>query len=265
MTTNIHPTAIIEDGAKIGDNVTIGAYSIVGKNVTIGDNSTLHSHVVIEGHTTIGRDNEFFPFSVVGKAPQHLKYEGEASTIVIGDRNVFRESITVHPGTKVGAMTTIIGNDNMIMVDAHIAHDCIIGNHVIITNGVMFAGHVEVDDFAYIGGNTAVLQFVRIGKHAMISGMSCLTTDVIPFGNVFGSKATLVGLNLIGLKRRGFDKDQITSIRRAYRMLFAQEGAFSERLEEVEELFADVELVMEVVQFIKDGAGKPLCHPSKQG
>ncbi|MGU9962050.1 MAG: acyl-ACP--UDP-N-acetylglucosamine O-acyltransferase [Candidatus Puniceispirillales bacterium WSBS_2018_MAG_OTU23] len=259
-----HPSAIIEDGAVIGDNVSIGPFCIIGKNVTIGANSCLHSHVVIDGHTSIGADNKFFPFAVVGTAPQHTLYEGEESTIVIGDRNVFRENITVHPGTKLGNMTTIIGNDNMFFVGSHVAHDCVIGDNVILTNDTMIGGHVVIDDYVYIGGNTAIKQYIRIGKHAMISGLAGVRSDVIPFGMASGMPANLVGLNLIGLKRRNFNKDDITIIRRAYRMLFAEEGTFGERIIEVEELYGDIELVAGMLKFIKDGGAKPLCHPSKQ-
>ncbi|MCE2517630.1 MAG: acyl-ACP--UDP-N-acetylglucosamine O-acyltransferase [Alphaproteobacteria bacterium] len=265
MSSSIHPTAIIEDGASIGDNVAIGPYSYIGANVTIGAGCTLHSHVVVDGHTTLGEGNEIFPFAVIGKAPQHMLYEGEASTLVIGNNNLFRENTTIHPGTKVGAMTTIIGDGNMFFVGCHVAHDCVIGNNVIMTNDVLIGGHVVVDDYAYLGGSCAIKQYIRIGPHAMISGLAGVTADVIPFGNVFGNRAELVGLNLIGLKRRGFSKDSITTIRRAYRMLFAMEGTFNERLEEVERLYSDNELVAQILQFIKDGGDNPLCHPAKTG
>lgn len=265
MSGIVHPTAIISDGAKIGDNVSIGPYSIIGDHVTIGDNCVLHSNVVIDGHTTLGSENEIFPFAVLGKAPQHVKYEGEKSTLEIGDRNIIRENVTMHPGTQVGTMKTIVGNDNMFFVGSHVAHDCILGNNIIMTNDSMLAGHVELADYVYIGGNSAVKQFVRIGPHAMIAGMTAAMADVIPFGSVFGSRGFLVGLNLVGLKRRGFDKDEISAVRRAYRMLFADEGKFSERLEEVEENFGQHELVKMILDFIKDGGDKPLCHPQRQG
>lgn len=265
MTTAIHPSAIIADGAKIGADVTIGPYCVIGDHVVIGDHCKLHSHVVIDGHTTLGQDNEIYPFAVIGKAPQHVKYHGEASTLVIGDRNVIRENVTMHPGTEVGTMTTKIGHDNMFFVGCHIAHDCLVGNSTIITNDAMLGGHVEIGDFAYVGGNSAIKQFVRIGQYAMVGGMTGVTADVIPYGNVFGPKASLVGLNLIGLKRRGFDKDQVSAIRRAYRMLFADEGTFSERLIEVEQDYGDIDLVASVLAFIKEGGDSPLCHPERQG
>ena len=265
MSSLIHPTAIIADGAKIGAHVAIGPYSVIGENVVIGDHCTLHSHVVIDGHTTLGQNNEIYPFAVIGKAPQHTKFHGEASTLVIGDRNVIREHVTMHPGTEVGTMTTVVGDDNMFFVGCHVAHDCIVGNSTIITNDAMLGGHVEIGDFAYVGGNSAIKQFVRIGQYAMVGGMTGVTADVIPFGNVFGPKAALVGLNLIGLKRRGFGKDEISAIRRAYRMLFADEGTFSERLVEVEQDYGDIDLVASVLRFIKEGGDNPLCHPERQG
>lgn len=264
MTSQIHPTAIIANGAKIGRDVTIGPYSIIGENVVIGDNCTLHSHVVIDGNTTLGTDNEIFPFAVIGKAPQHTLYEGEPSTLVIGNRNILRENVTIHPGTKVGIMTTTIGDDNFFLAHVHIGHDCVVGNHTIFTNESKIGGHVIIEDYVYVGASAAIRQFVRIGKHAMISTMTAVMADVIPYGSVFGTRAVLVGLNLIGLKRRGFSKDQITTIRRAYRMLFADEGTFSERFAEVEQDYGEHELVADVLNFIKAGGDNALCHPKRQ-
>jgi len=265
MASQIHPTAIIADGASLGQDVIIGPYCIIGEHVQIGDRCHLHAHVVMDGHTTLGDDNEIYPFAVLGKAPQHVHYKGEDSTLVIGHRNLIREHVTMHPGTKVGAMTTVVGDDNMFFVGCHVAHDCVVGHHVIITNDAMLGGHVDVGDYAYIGGNSAIKQFVRIGQYAMVAGMTGVTADVIPFGSVFGSRAEMVGLNLVGLKRRGFSKDQISAIRRAYRMLFADEGTFSERFEEVTRDYGDIDLVAMVLKFIKDGGDKPLCHPARQG
>ena len=261
--SHIHPTAIIEDGADIGEGVTIGPFCTIGPNVKIGDGCILKSHVVIDGHTTLGCDNKISPFVALGLDPQHTLYEGEESTLVIGDRNIIREGVTMHTGTKVGIMTTKIGNDCMFLAGSHVAHDCIVGNNVIMINESLIGGHVVLGDYAYIGANSGVKQWMRVGKHAMVSSMTGVMADIIPYGNVFGSRGELVGLNLIGLKRRGFDKDKITSIRRAYRMLFAMEGTFSERLEEVRRLYGDIDLVAEMLQFIDDGGDSPLCHPSK--
>lgn len=263
MAERIHPTAIIADGASIADDVQIGPYCVIGANVRLGAGCILHSHVVIEGHTTLGENNEIYPFAVLGKAPQHTRYDGEASTLEIGNGNVIRENVTMHPGTAVGTMKTVIGNDNLFFVACHIAHDCVLGNNIIVTNDAMLGGHVEIDDFAYIGGNSAIKQFVRIGKHAMISGMTGVTADVIPFGSVFGSRAMLVGLNLVGMRRRGINRDQISNLRKAYRLLFAPEGTFSERLEEVTELYGKDEEVAAILAFIRDGGDKPLCHPDR--
>ena len=259
----VHPTAIVAEGADLADDVTIGPFCVIGEHVSLGAGCHLHSHVVIEGHTRIGEGNEIFPFAVLGKAPQHTLYKGEASTLEIGDNNVIRENVTMHPGTALDNMVTRIGDNNLFFVACHIAHDCVLGNNIIITNDAMLGGHVHIDDYAYIGGNSAIKQYVRIGKHAMISGMTGVTADVIPYGSVFGPRAVLTGLNLIGLKRRGFSKDQVTLIRRAYRLLFAQEGTFNERMDEVDRLYGDDREVKAILTFIKDGGDKPLCHPER--
>lgn len=264
MTSLIHPTAIIEDGAVLGQNVRIGAYCWIGSGVSLGDNCVLHSHVVLDGKTSLGSDNELFPFAVLGKRPQDLKYKGEATTIVIGNRNVFREHTTVHPGTKSDKATTTIGDDNKFFIGVHIAHDCVIGDSVIMANDTVLAGHVSVEDFVYIGGNTSIRQFTRIGAHSMVGGASAIFHDVIPYGNVFGVNSELVGLNLVGMKRRGIPRDDIASLQRAYRSLFASQGTFSERLKEVEASYADSPMVAEVVDFIKRANGRSICQPPKK-
>lgn len=263
MSDRIHPTAIIADGASIADDVQIGPYSIIGEHVRLGAGCKLHSHVVIDGHTTLGENNEIYPFAVLGKAPQHTRYDGEPSTLEIGNNNIIRENVTMHPGTAVDNMKTVIGDNNAFFVACHIAHDCVLGNNIIVTNDAMLGGHVHIDDFAYIGGNSAIKQFVRIGKHAMISGMTGVTADVIPYGSVFGPKASLVGLNLVGMKRRGIGREQISDLRKAYRLLFAPEGTFSERMEQVRELYGNDEEVKAILDFIHQGGDKPLCHPER--
>lgn len=263
MTDRIHPTAIIAEGAKIAEDVQIGPYCMIGENVEIGAGTVLRSHVVIEGHTYIGENNDIYPFAVLGMKPQHTQYKGEPSVLEIGHRNTIRESVTMHPGTAMDNMLTKVGDDNLFFVGCHVAHDCILGNHIIITNDSMLGGHVHIGDFAYIGGNSAVKQYVRVGKHAMISAMTGVTADVIPFGLVFGPRAVMTGLNLIGLKRRGFPRDQITTLRRAYRLLFANEGTFNERFEEVKSLYGHEEEVQVILDFIKEGGDKPLCHPDR--
>ena len=196
MQTTIHPTALVSETAALGQNVTIGAYCVIGDKVTLGDNVTLHSHVVIDGNTKLGQGSEVFSFASLGLAPQHTHYEGEDSELIIGRNNVIREYVTFHPGTAVGNMRTVIGDNNLFYVGSHIAHDCIVGSHVILANGVNVGGHVEVGDYAYFGGNSAIHPFVRIGSHSIIGGGTAVTADVIPFGLASGPRAALHGLNL---------------------------------------------------------------------
>ena len=259
--TDIHPTAIVDPSAQIGDNVVIGPFSCVGGEVVIGDGVELKSHVVLDGRTTIGRDCAIFPFASIGHRPQDLKYSGEDSVLNIGERNIIREYVTMNPGTQGGGMETRVGDDNLFMVGAHVAHDCIVGNHVIMANNATLAGHVIVGDFAIIGGLAAVHQFCRIGRHAMIGGMSGVENDIIPYASVMGGRASLSGLNLVGLKRRGFTKDEIGSLRVAYRQLFAEEGLLSKRIEDVAKQFPDLEAVMEIVEFIRADSSRGLTQP----
>lgn len=224
MTGNIHPTAIISPEAKIGQDVTIGPYCIIGSHVSLGDRVELKAHVVVEGHTEIGEDTIVFPFTSLGTIPQDLKFSGEEARLLIGKRNRIREHVTMNIGTKGGGMETRMGDDCLIMVGAHLAHDVTLGNHVILANNATLAGHVTVGDHAIIGGLSAVRQFVRIGAHAMIGGMSGVENDVIPYGVVMGERAKLHGLNLIGLQRRGFSKDSIRILREAYEEIFLGTG-----------------------------------------
>ena len=263
MGKSVHPTAVVADGAGIAADVEIGPYCVIGGNVNLGKGCKLHSHVVIDGHTRLGSGNEVFPFAVLGLPPQHTQYKGENSTLEIGDNNIIRESVTMHPGTKVGSMKTVIGSNNMFFAASHVAHDCVIGDNVILTNDSMLGGHVEIDDFAYVGGNSAIKQFTRIGKHAMVSGMTGVTADVIPYGMVFGSKACLTGLNLVGMRRRGISREQVGVLRKAYRMLFAPEGTFNERFEEVREIYGGDSEVAAILDFIEEGGDKPLCQPER--
>lgn len=257
----IHPTAIISPSATIGHNVSVGAYSVVGPHVTLKDNVTLHSHVVVEGYTTVGEATVIFPFASIGHVPQDLKYKGEKSTLVIGKCNTIREHVTMNPGTEGDAMTTIVGDHCLFMVGAHVAHDCVVGNHVILANNATLAGHVKVGDFAIIGGLSAVHQFVRIGHHAMIGGMSGIESDVIPYGQASGERANLVGLNLVGLKRGKFDRDDIHTLRNAYRLIFSQEGTLQERLDDAVEMFQNNTAVKDVVEFIRVDSSRAICQP----
>ncbi len=261
MSARIHASAIIEKGAEIGEGAEIGPYCVVGAQVKLGARVRLKSHVVIEGNTTIGEDSIIYPFAVIGTQPQDLKYKGEASRLEIGKRVTIREHATINPGTAGGGLLTSIGDNCLIMIGAHVAHDCHLGNHVILVNNATLGGHVHIGDHAIVGGNSAVHQFVRIGPHAMIGGMSGVENDVIPYGTVMGDRARLAGLNLVGLERRGFSKEQIHALRNAYRMLFAQEGTFSERVDEVSQNFGEFEVVAEMVAFIRDKSSRPICQP----
>jgi UDP-N-acetylglucosamine acyltransferase len=261
VVNSVHPTAIIDPAAKLGVDVIIGPYCTVGPQVVIHDRVQLVSHVVIAGRTEIGADTIIYPFASLGNPPQDLKYKGESSKLVIGQRNQIREYVTMNPGTEGGGMLTEVGNDCLFMVAAHVAHDCRIGHHVILANNATLAGHVTVGDYAIIGGLSAVHQFVRIGAHAMIGGMSGIESDVIPYGMVKGDRAHLVGLNIVGLERRGFGRPEIQELRGAYRLLFAPEGTIAERLEEVDRVFGAQKLVASVVEFIRAKSARALCQP----
>ena len=261
MNNFIHPSSIIHKGCKIGINVSVGPFSIIGPNVKLGDNSKIHSHVVIDGNTIIGVNNEIYSFSVIGSNPQHLKYDGETTKLIIGNDNVFREHVTIHPGTNVGTKKTIIGNNGFFMVGSHVAHDCLVGNNVVFVNNAVIGGHVEISDYVYLGGQSAVHQYCRIGKHAIIGAGTTIDGDVIPFSSVIGSRGYLSGLNLVGLKRRSFNKDEIKTLRNVYRLLFAPEGTFNERLLEVSETYSKNELVNEILNFLKENINRPLVQP----
>ena len=257
----IHPTAIVDPAATVADSAVIGPYCVVGGQVVLGEGVELISHVVVEGITSIGANTRIFPFASIGHRPQDLKYHGEPSTLEIGSGNQIREYVTMQPGTEGGGMITKVGDNCLFMASAHVAHDCILGDHVIMANNATLAGHVTIGEFAFLGGLSAVHQFVRIGKHAMIGGMSGVEADVIPFGVVMGNRATLNGLNIVGLKRRGFSRDDIHTLRNAYRLLFAPEGTLQERLSDVEEQFQDNAVVMDIVGFIRAESNRQLCTP----
>lgn len=257
----IHNSAIIENGAKIGNGVKIGSFCHIDSNVILKDNIILESHISISGNTIIGEGTHIFPFASIGHIPQDLKYHGEEVRLEIGKNNTIREHVTINPGTEGGGSITKIGDNCLFMVASHIAHDCQVGNNVILANNATLAGHVIIDDYAIIGGLSAVHQFVRIGKHAMIGGMSGIENDVIPYGSAMGERASLAGLNLLGLKRRSFNRDEIHTLRTAYRMLFATEGTLDERIEDTIEQFGNSEIVMDVVNFIKSDGSRSLCQP----
>lgn len=259
--TEIHPTAIIEQGAKIGSGVQIGPYCTIGAEVEVDDGVQLLSHVSISGNTRVGANTRIFPFSSIGAQPQDLKYKGEPSRLEIGCNNIIREHVTMNPGTEGGGMLTRVGNNCLFMVGAHVAHDCIIGDHAILVNNATLAGHVVIGDWAIIGGLSAVHQFVRIGRHAMVGGMTGVEHDVIPYGSVIGNRARLSGLNIVGLKRRDFDRETIHQLRQAYRLIFAAEGTLAERLDDVSELFGETQPVMEILDFIRADSSRAICQP----
>lgn len=264
MTTQIHPSAIVDPKAQLGANVKIGPYSIVGEHVKLGDNVELKSHVIVEGRTTVGEGTTIFPFASIGHQPQDLKFHGEPSELIIGKNNSIREHCTMNPGTESGGMKTVVGDHCLFMMSTHVAHDCMIGNHVIMANNATLGGHVHVGDHALIGGLAAVHQFIRIGNFAVIGGMSGVESDVIPYGRVKGERAFLAGLNLVGLERNGFTKDQIKNLQRAFNELFGDEGTMDQRIEMVSNDFSKDDAVMQIIDFAKSKTRFPLCTPLKK-
>ena len=259
---NIHSTAIVSSKAELGNNIYIGPYCIINENVKINDNCKFLANVYMEGNTTVGANCTFYPFSTIGTKPQDLKYKGEKSELTIGNNNTIREHVTINPGTSGGGLITSIGNNCLLMVGCHVAHDCKIENNVILVNNASLAGHVTIEDFAIIGALSGVHQFCRIGKHSMIGAMSGIDSDVIPYGTVLGNRAFLSGLNIIGLKRRGFSKDIIQDLKKAYGVLFvSNEGTISDRIKEVSEDFSKNIPVMEIVDFLTKEKSRSICKP----
>jgi UDP-N-acetylglucosamine acyltransferase len=259
--SEIHPTAIVEAGAQIGEGVSIGAFTVVGPGVTLGDGVRLHSHVAVAGLTTIGARTTIFPFASIGHQPQDLKYRGEASTLSIGTDCIIREGVTVNPGTEGGGLATVVGDRCALLANSHIGHDCKVGSNVILSNNVMLAGHVTVEDNVIFGGGAAAIQFSRIGTHAFVGGLSGVENDVIPFGSVIGNRARLGGLNVVGLRRANLPREQVADLRRAVKMLFLPEGTLAERVEKLATEFAGSPLVERVVGFIRAGRDRALTAP----
>lgn len=260
----IHPLASVDKGAQLGEDVEIGPYCIVGPQVKLGARTRLQSHVNIEGLTEIGEDCVVHPFASLGGPPQHAAHTGEPTRLIIGDRNQIREHVTMNAGSSVGSGVTKVGSDGMFYTGAHVAHDCVVGDRVLLTNLATLGGHVVVGDYAIVGGLAGVHQFTRIGRYAFVGAMAMVVRDIIPYGSVWGNHAHLEGLNLVGLKRRGFSREQINTLRVAYRLLFAEEGSFQERVDEVAETYADAPEVMEVIDFIRADANRPLCMPARE-
>ncbi len=246
----IHPTALIAVGADIAAGATIGPWSQIGPHVTVGPGARIDAHVVVDGHTAIGAGAHLFPFCTVGLAPQDMKYRGEPTGCEIGPRTHVREHCTIHRGTVTGIGITRVGADCLVMAVAHVAHDCQIGSGVIIANNVVMGGHVTIGDQAVIGGSAALHQYIRIGRGAIVGGVSGIEADVIPFGAVLGNRGRLTGLNVVGLRRRGFDKATIQKLRAVFRALFRHDGVFTARLAETRLRYGDDPLVAEILAFI---------------
>ncbi len=259
---HIHSTALVDNQAQLDGNVEIGPYCVVGPNARLGDGVRLMSHVVVDGYTSIGAHTTVHPFASLGLAPQHTKCNGDGAHLVIGEHNIIREHVTIHVGTKSGRMETRVGNHCFLMVGSHVAHDCIIDDHVILTNNVALGGHVTIGEYAVVGGLSGVHQHVRIGKHAMVGGVTGVEKDVIPYALAMGNRAKLTGLNIVGLRRRGFSREDIRSLRTAYGLLFSQEGTMSERIIEVADLFSEHAGVMDIINFIREDSSRPICTPA---
>tara|TARA_B100000886_G_C20393956_1_gene479516 strand:+ start:739 stop:1518 length:780 start_codon:yes stop_codon:yes gene_type:complete len=256
----IHNSSVIDKKAKISKSVTIGPFCYIGPDVTLEDNVNLISNVHIEGNTIIGKGTKIFPFASIGTQPQDLKFKGEKNNLLIGENNIIREYVTINPGTEGGGSKTVIGNNCLFMISSHIAHDCKIGNNVIIANNVPLGGHVTIEDSVVIGGNSAVQQFTRIGRLAMIGGMTGVLKDVIPFGLSIGNRNFLQGLNLIGLRRHKYNNQKIIGLDKAYKEIFASKN-LHENLENINGAHKDNELVSEVIRFIEKDKKRPICSP----
>ena len=256
----IHKTAIVDPKAKISSNVKIGPYSVIGPNVEINEYSEIQSHVSIIGNTKIGNRTKIFPFASIGTQPQDLKFNNEKNSIIIGENNLIREYVTINPGTAGGGSQTRIGNNCLFMISSHIAHDCQVGNNVIIANNVPLGGHAIIEDNVVIGGNSAVQQFTRIGKMAMIGGMTGVLHDVIPYGLSIGNRNSLQGLNLIGLRRAKFENKDILGLSDAYKEIFATKNII-ENISKLNGSFQKNPLVKNVIDFITKDKKRSICTP----
>ena len=259
----IHNSSVIDKKAKIGKEVKIGPFCYIGPKVQIGEGVELISNVHIEGNTKIQKGTKIFPFASIGTVPQDLKYRGEDNSLEIGENNVIREYVTINPGTKGGGGKTVIGNNCLLMISSHVAHDCHIGNNVVIANNVPLGGHVTIEDSVVIGGNSAVQQFTRIGRLAMIGGMTGVLKDVIPFGLSFGNRNYLRGINLIGLKRNKYDNKKIMELDRAFKKIFSSKN-LHENLGKINGEYKENDLVKEVISFIEKDKKRPICTPRSE-
>lgn len=258
----IHPSAVVEDGAKIGPGASVGPFSVIGSEVTLGAGVNVRSHAVVTGQTDVGDETVIFPGAVVGEIPQDLKFRGEKTRLIVGKRNRIREGVTMNTGTEGGGGVTRVGDDCLFMTGAHVAHDAIIGNRVIVANQGAIAGHCVIEDDVIIGGLSGIHQWVRIGKGAIIGAVTMVTNDVIPYGLVQGPRGTLDGLNLVGLKRRGVDRSDITALRAAFQMLAQGEGAFQDRARRLSEETESV-YVQEIVDFVLGATDRSFLTPER--
>ena len=260
----IHPSSIVEDGAIIGANVTVGPFCLIGAKVRIGEGTEIKSHVVIEGNTTIGMHNRIFPQVALGCEPQNVQYKGEDTELVIGDNCVIREGVTMHPGMPTHGGKTTIGNNSLFLAYSHVAHDCHVGNNVIISNNVMLAGHVSVGDRVIMGGGAAVHQFTRIGHHAFIGGLSGVANDVIPYGMLSGNPGILAGLNIIGMQRSGIERSEIHVVRAAYKTIFNQDAPLKENVKRLKEQGITNPVVADIIAFIDSESERALSSPMRR-
>jgi UDP-N-acetylglucosamine acyltransferase len=256
----IHKTSIVAKNAKIANNVKIGPYSVIGPNVEIKENVEIYSHVNIDGNTTVGKNTKIYPFASIGTSPQDLKFKGEKNSLIIGNNNTIREYVTINPGTEGGGGKTKIGNNCLFMISSHVAHDCIVGNNVVIANNVPLGGHAIIEDGVIIGGNSAVQQFTRIGRLAMIGGMTGVLKDVIPFGLSFGNRNYLKGLNLIGLRRNKYENKEILELADVYKKIFNSENLY-ENVAKIDGEYKNNNLVKEITRFILKDKKRPICLP----
>jgi UDP-N-acetylglucosamine acyltransferase len=257
----IHPSAIIEHGARMGADVSIGPFCHVGASVVLEDGVTVISHVSLAGATTVGARTKIYPFASIGHPPQDLKYRGEAVRLIIGTDCLIREGVTMNPGTAGGGSETVIGARCVFLANSHVGHDCKLGDDVILSNNVMLAGHCKIGEFANLGGGSAVHQFARVGAHAFIGGLAGVEHDIIPFGIALGNRAALAGINVVGMKRRGFERDAIHDLHRLYRQLFATEGTLKERVESLSVEFAEQPQAKQILDFIREGGDRAICVP----
>ena len=259
----IHSSSVVDNKAKIGKNVKIGPFCYIGPKVQISDDVELISNVHVEGNTAIGKGTKIFPFSSIGTSPQDLKYKGENNSLEIGEGNIIREYVTINPGTRGGGGKTVIGNNCLFMISSHVAHDCNVGNEVVIANNVPLGGHVTIEDSVVIGGNSAVQQFTRIGRLAMIGGMTGVLKDVIPFGLSFGNRNYLRGINLIGLRRKKYENKKIIELEVAFKKIFSSKN-LHENLSKINGEYKGNDLVAEVISFILKDKKRPICTPNSE-